>query len=139
MQQNKIHWLYLCACIVSHTFFVFTTQNLRYNILAKVCTHRIGTEIFSNGATNYVDFRKCPRLFSLHSFRGSGLANQKPTMIAIIHKILYNYLIEDSLSKFDFFNKVVGTLSYSNQFLYLVFKVHIRLANGWSFLCFFIL
>ncbi len=88
--------------IVSHAFVVFTTQNLWCNIFATVCTHRIGTEIFSNGATNYVDYRNCPRLLSLHSFRGSELANKKPTMIAIIHKILYNNLIEDYLSEFDF-------------------------------------
>lgn len=51
------------------------TQNLWCNIHAKVCTHLIGTEIFSNGVTSYVDCRNCPRLFSLHSFRGSELAD----------------------------------------------------------------
>lgn len=76
-------------------FVIFTTQNLWCNIPATVCTHRIGTEIFSNGVTNYFDYSNCPRLFSLHSFRGSELANEKPTMIAIICKILYNCLIED--------------------------------------------
>lgn len=74
MKQNK--QLNLCTCLVSHTFVSLTTQNLWCNIHATVCTHRIDTEIFSNGETNYVDGRNCLRLLSLHSFRGSELANK---------------------------------------------------------------